>query len=271
MEGKNVLVTGATSGIGFSTAGAVAEKGARVIVTGRDEERGCEAVLELRRRAGHDRIEFLPAEHSTVRGNRRLAERVAGTADRLDVLVNNVGGLYAERRETEDGYEATLATNFLGPFSLTDALMPLLRGSAVRAGSPVRVVNVASAAHKMLKGGPFEDLEMRGKYVGFDAYARSKLLNVLWTPALARRLEGSGVVANATNPGMAWTAQTNPLTTREREALSASADGTTVEDVAEVLYLSEGTVRNYLSTAIKKLGARNRVEAARLAERRGWL
>ena len=207
MEGKTVLITGATSGIGFYTALALASKGARVLVTGRDKERGREAVGELRRRAGHDRIDFLAVDHSTVGGNRDLAERISNQLDRLDVLVNNVGGIYARRWETEDGYEATLAMNFLGPFALTDGLLSLLLESA-----PARVVNVTSAAHKMWKRDPFEDLDMRESYVGIEAYARSKLLNVLWTLALVRRLEGSGVVANVTNPGMAWTAMTQALT-----------------------------------------------------------
>ena len=207
MEGKTVLITGATSGIGFYTALALASKGARVLVTGRDKERGREAVGELRRRAGHDRIDFLAVDHSTVGGNRDLAERISNQLDRLDVLVNNVGGIYARRWETEDGYEATLAMNFLGPFALTDGLLSLLLESA-----PARVVNVTSAAHKMWKRDPFEDLDMRESYVGIEAYARSKLLNVLWTLALVRRLEGSGVVANVTNPGVAWTAMTQALT-----------------------------------------------------------
>jgi NAD(P)-dependent dehydrogenase (short-subunit alcohol dehydrogenase family) len=208
MECKTVLVTGATAGIGFYTARALASKGAQVLVTGRDEERGCEAVAELRLRAGHDDIHFFARDHSTVRGNRDLAERVSKQFDRLDVLINNVGKSPSSRRqETEDDYEATLATNFLGPFVLTDGLLPLLRESA-----PARIVNVISSAYAMWKRDPFEDLNVVERYVGIEAYARAKLLNFLWTFALARRLEGSGVVANATNPGMAWTPGTQALT-----------------------------------------------------------
>jgi retinol dehydrogenase-14 len=208
MEGKTALVTGATSGIGFYTARALASKGARVLVTGRDEERGREAVAELRLRAGHDDIQFFATDHSTIRGNRDLAERVSKQFNHLDVLINNVGRSPSSRRqETEDGYEATLATNFLGPFALTDDLLPLLRESA-----PARIVNVVSSAHAMWKRDPFEDLNADGRYVGIEAYARAKLLNLLWTFALARRLEGSGVVVNATNPGMAWTPGTQALT-----------------------------------------------------------
>jgi retinol dehydrogenase-14 len=207
MKGKAVLITGATSGIGFHTARALASKGAQVLVTGRDEARGRAAVDQLCLEAGHDRVAFLAVDHSTIGGNRDLAERVLERAGRLDVLVNNVGAIHARRRETKEGYEATLATNFLGPFVLTDVLMPLLLESA-----PARVVNVVSSAYSMWKRDPLEDLAAKERYVGIEAYAHSKLLNVLWTFALARRLEGSGVVANAANPGMAWTNQTRSMT-----------------------------------------------------------
>jgi NAD(P)-dependent dehydrogenase (short-subunit alcohol dehydrogenase family) len=207
MKGKTVLITGATSGIGFHTASALASKGARVLLTGRDEARGREAVDRLRLEAGHDRVAFLAVDHSTVGGNRDLAERVLERADHLEVLINNVGAIHARRLETGDGYEATLATNFLAPFVLTDILMPLLLESA-----PARVVNVVSSAYSMWKRDPFEDLAAKERYVGIEAYAHSKLLNLLWTFALARRLEGSGVVANAANPGMAWTNQTRAMT-----------------------------------------------------------
>lgn len=214
MRNKTVLITGATSGIGFYTAQALMSKGARVLVTGRDEERGHEAVGELRRRAGHDRVHFFAVDHSTVGGNHNLAERVSKEFERLDVLVNNVGGLYNDRRETNDGYEATLAMDLVGPFALTEALLPALRRSA-----PARIVNVASAGHAMWKDDPFADLQSEESYRGFEAYARSKLLKILWTFALARRLEGSGVVANATNPGMAWTSGTEGIARRSMPAL----------------------------------------------------
>ena len=213
MEGKTVLVTGATSGIGFYTARDLASKGARVIITGRDAQRGREAVRSLRQQVGEGRVEFLSADHSTVGGNRELAERVRGREDRLDGLVNNVGGFYNDRVETEDGYEATLAMNLVGPFALTEALLPIL------ARGPARVVNVASAAHAMWRGDPLADIQSGRSYLGLRAYARAKLLNLLWTFALARRLGGSGVVANATNPGTAWTTGTQGIAPRGMPAV----------------------------------------------------
>jgi NAD(P)-dependent dehydrogenase (short-subunit alcohol dehydrogenase family) len=198
------LVTGATSGIGFFTAAGLAGAGYTVVVTGRDPDRGHRAVGDLRQRSGHDNVHFLAAEHATVRGNIELATRLADTVDRLDVLVNNVGGIYADRWETSDGYEGTLAMNFVGPFALTERLLPLLRAGGGRC------VNVVSSAFTMVKGDPFDDPHLRAGYVGIRAYGRAKLLNVLWTQALAERERALTVYA--VNPGMAWTRSTRQLT-----------------------------------------------------------
>lgn len=208
MKGKVALVTGATAGIGFHTAQALVTLGARVVVTGRDTVRGEAAARQLAGRAWRDQVRFLAADHSTVAENRALAEQLRGELDRLDVLVNNVGSSPSgQRGQTPDGYETTLAVNFVGPAALTTGLLPLLRQSA-----PARVVTLVSSAHTMWKRDPFEDLQTRQRYVGIEAYARAKLLSLLWTLALARRLEGSGVVVNATNPGTAWTPGTQALT-----------------------------------------------------------
>lgn len=209
LRGRTVLVTGATSGIGFFTAAALARMGAEVYVTGRDEQRGRDAERRLRELAGHTRVHFLSADASTVGGNQLLARHFLETTERLHVLVNNIGGMSNDRRTSADGYEATLAINFVGPFALTQALLPLLERSA-----PARIVNVVSSAYAIWTGDPFADLQAEASYLGLRAYARAKLLNVLWTLALARWLEGSGVVANATNPGMAWTATTRELAPR---------------------------------------------------------
>lgn len=200
LAGRTVLVTGATSGIGFRTAKMLAQRDAVVYVTGRNEDRGREAERELRTSAGHDGVHFVRVDSATVGENQRLAERVLAETGKLHVLVNNVGGIYNDRRETDDGYEATLAVNLVGSFALTEALLPTLRRSA-----PARIVIVTSSAFRMWESDPFEDVHAERSYLGIDAYARSKLLNLMWTLALARRLDGSGVVANAVNPGNAWT------------------------------------------------------------------
>jgi NAD(P)-dependent dehydrogenase (short-subunit alcohol dehydrogenase family) len=214
MQGKVALVTGATAGIGFYTARALVTLGARVVVTGRDTARGQAAARLLAGGDGHDRVRFIVTDHATVAGNRALAQQLAGELDRLDVLVNNVGtSPSGQRRLTADGYEATLAVNFVGPATLTTGLLPLLQHSAT-----ARVITVVSSAHAMWKRDPFADLHAQQRYVGIEAYAHAKLLSLLWTLALARRLDGTGVMVNATNPGMAWTPGTQAIT---REAVPA--------------------------------------------------
>jgi NAD(P)-dependent dehydrogenase (short-subunit alcohol dehydrogenase family) len=165
-------------------------------VTGRDEQRGRSAVEELRRRTGTG-VHFLRADHSSVGGNLELAATLGARVERLDVLVNNVGGIFTERWESADGYEGTLAMNFVGPVALTRALQPLLRQSGARC------VNIVSSAFAMFKADPFTDLHSLERYVGIDAYGRAKLLNVMWTQALAEREREFTIYL--VNPGMAWT------------------------------------------------------------------
>lgn len=202
------LVTGGTAGIGFHTAAALSRLGMPVIVTGRDENRGRHAVSALRSQAGHDAVELMVSDASSIRENVRLADEVAQRVERLGVFINNVGGGgFAERRETPEGLEATLALNFVGPFALTSRLLPLL----VENG-PSRVINIVSSAFEMWKRDPFDDLDARTRYIGIEAYGHAKLLNLLFTLALARRLTGTNVSANAVNPGMAWTSGVAALT-----------------------------------------------------------
>jgi NAD(P)-dependent dehydrogenase (short-subunit alcohol dehydrogenase family) len=130
MRGRTVLVTGATGGIGLHTAQALAGTVAHVIITGRATARGRAAAAVINADQGHRSATFFPADHSTVHGNLGLAGRVRAEFAGLDVLVNNVGGLYETRHETADGYEATLPMNFVGPFALTAQLLPMLQRSA---------------------------------------------------------------------------------------------------------------------------------------------
>jgi NAD(P)-dependent dehydrogenase (short-subunit alcohol dehydrogenase family) len=192
------LITGATGGIGFHTAAALARAGMHVVVTGRDAERGQRAVSQLNGHAGHRAVDLIVADALLIRENVFVAEDVARRFGRIDLLINNVGGAgFAERLETPEGLEATLALNFAGPFALTTQLLRILPAA------PRRIVNVVSSAFAMWRRGPFEDLEGRRDYVALHAYAHAKLLNLLFTLALARRLAGASVVAG--NPGMAWT------------------------------------------------------------------
>jgi NAD(P)-dependent dehydrogenase (short-subunit alcohol dehydrogenase family) len=199
MQEKVCLVTGATSGIGEVTARELARRGARVIIAGRSAAR-CAATLErIRAETGSTAVESLLADLSSQSDVKRLADEVQKRCQRLDVLINNAGGLYQARRESPDGIELTLALNHLAYFLLTNLLLPLIKASA-----PARIVNVASDAHR---GGSinFDDLELKERYSGWRAYQQSKLANVLFTYELARRLEGTGVTANAVHPGFVRT------------------------------------------------------------------
>jgi NAD(P)-dependent dehydrogenase (short-subunit alcohol dehydrogenase family) len=155
-------------------------------------------------------VTFLQADHATVAGNRQLAEQIRATLPDLSMLVNNVGGLYGTRWETADGYEATLAMNFLGPFTLTYELLPLLEANA----RPARCISVVSAAFKMWKGDPFQDLQSTQRFVSGDAYARAKLLNVLFSLALARWVSAEQVTVNLIHPGTAWPQMTQSTTSQ---------------------------------------------------------
>jgi NAD(P)-dependent dehydrogenase (short-subunit alcohol dehydrogenase family) len=215
-EDKIALITGATSGIGYHTARELAMRGTTVLITGRDPQRGADAVAAIGAAAGHSRVHFLPADHATVGANQQLAPSVLGQLaqhglpQRIDVLVNNVGAIFGARTFTADGYEASLAVNFLAPYVLTRSLLPMLEASR-----SARCVNVASSASwlaRQVRGDLLEDLESSHDYVGIRAHGRAKLLLLAWTTALARQLRGDRIGVAAVNPGMAWTSMTRSLT-----------------------------------------------------------
>jgi len=208
LHGKSAVVTGGSAGIGFHTALGLARLGARVLVTARDDARGRTAIAQIRAMVGHADVDLLIADASSVYATSLLADAIARRFPRLDILVNNAGGgACAHRTETHEGFEAILALNFIGPFALTTRLLPLLSRSG-----PARVVNVVSSSFKMWTRDPFDDLQSRQRYVFIEAHARAKLLNLLFTMALARKLSGNGAVVNAVNPGMAWTPGVAALT-----------------------------------------------------------
>ena len=195
MQGKTVLITGATDGIGKETACRLAEKGARVVIVGRSRDKGAAAVAELKARTRNEAIDFLQADLSVQQEVRRIAAAVTALVPRLDVLINNAGAIVFGRQETDDGLERTFALNHLNYFLLTNELMELLKASA-----PARIVNVASIAHRRAVL-DFEDLQLNRGYSAWKAYSRSKLANVMFTYELARRLEETGVTANCLHPG----------------------------------------------------------------------
>ena len=195
------VVTGASSGIGKEVAKALVAQGWRVIGTGRDAARIAEAEREIAA-AGDGTIELLRADLSLMAGARALAEQVAARTDRVDVLVNNAGGMTDRLEMTSEGLEANFAGNHLGPFVLTAGLMPLLRAATANAPEgAVRILMTSSDASEMMGPLNLDDMQNLGGFNPGVAYCSGKLANVLFARALATRLQGSGIVAHAMAPG----------------------------------------------------------------------
>jgi retinol dehydrogenase-14 len=195
ISGKTILVTGATSGIGLHASIELARRGARVVIVGRDPARTEMSLATVRREGGAKDVSALLCDFSSQSAIRRLADAFRAGNDRLDVLVNNAGGVNRTRSTTVDGIETTFAVNHLGPFLLTNLLADLIVNSA-----PARVITVASIGHRQGTL-DFDDLGFERGYSIMRAYARSKLANVLFASELARRLAGTNVTSNSLHPG----------------------------------------------------------------------
>jgi NAD(P)-dependent dehydrogenase (short-subunit alcohol dehydrogenase family) len=206
MHGTVCVVTGANSGIGKATATELARLGARVVMVCRNRERGRDAQAEIQATAetahpsSEDTVDLKIADLAVQEEVYHLGETIRADYDRLDVLVNNAGVFNDSREETVDGVEATFAINHLAPFLLTHLVLPRLKGTAGRAGES-RVITVSSEAHRGASI-DFDDLNAEEAYNSLQAYAQSKLANILFTHELARRMQGEGVLANAVHPGV---------------------------------------------------------------------
>ena len=199
IENRTVVVTGGNSGIGFATANELARRGANVVLTARTPERGSAAADRIKAETGQT-VTPMVLELASFDSIRSFAGDLASTYGSVDVLVNNAGGYVSPRRVTADGYEWTIGVNHLGPFLLTCLL------ASDPATLPSRIVNVASEMHRSAKHDlGFSELEPTGRYRGTEAYARSKLANILFTRELARRLEGTGSATFALHPGVVAT------------------------------------------------------------------
>jgi NAD(P)-dependent dehydrogenase (short-subunit alcohol dehydrogenase family) len=196
IEQQTILITGATSGLGYELAKALAEQDARLLVHGRDRERGLETVRQIKEIAGNGKIEFYCADLSSLREVAELARQVTAGVVQLDTLVNNAGvgfGKDVSKRElSRDGYELRFAVNYLAPYLLTERLISLLKAS-----TPARIVNVASVGQAPLD---FDNIMLTRGYSGVTAYRQSKLAMIAWTFDLAERLAGTGVTVNALHP-----------------------------------------------------------------------
>jgi len=194
-SGKTIIVTGGTDGIGAATVRALAGQGAHVVIVGRNRAKAENLIADIAGKSHGAKLGFVQCDLSSLASIRAAGAEILASQPRIDVLVNNAGGFFAKRELTVDGHERTFALNHLAYAQLTDILLPRLKASA-----PSRIVSVASGVHAtgVLR---FDDLMGEKRYGGWAAYCNSKLANVAWTYALARRLEGSGVTANCLHPG----------------------------------------------------------------------
>jgi NAD(P)-dependent dehydrogenase (short-subunit alcohol dehydrogenase family) len=211
MQGKVVVITGATSGIGQVAAEGLAGMGARIVQVARDRQRGEVALKRLQACAPGAAPAIYYADLSRLSEMKRVAAEIAGAEPHIDVLINNAGALFGSRQVTGDGLERTFALNHLAYFVLTCGLLERLVASA-----PARIVNTASDAHERATL-DFDDLQSAKAYrsgfwqclryggPGLKVYGRSKLCNILFTRELARRLQGTGVTANCLHPGFVAT------------------------------------------------------------------
>jgi NAD(P)-dependent dehydrogenase (short-subunit alcohol dehydrogenase family) len=197
MNGKTVVITGATSGIGEVAADRLAAKGARIVFIARDQKRGEEQLKHLNAIAPGREHRAFYGDLSRLSEMKRVGAEIATAEPKIDVLINNAGAAFMSRQVTEDGLEKTFALNHMSYFVLTHILRP-----RIPAGG--RIVSTASTAHRGTHL-DFNDLQSEKGYSGFNVYGRSKLCNILFTRELARRLGGTGLTANCLHPGFVAT------------------------------------------------------------------
>jgi len=199
LTGKVILITGATFGIGKEAALALAKMGAKVIIVGRDPGRTAATVAALKADSGNGQVDSLLGDLSQLSEVARVAAAFKAKYQRLDVLLNNVGAVFTERSVTAEGFEHTYALNHLSPFALTLQLLDVMLLS-----QPARIITTSSSAHRQGHI-DFDDLQAAKRYNAFKCYGASKLANILFTRALARRLRATKITANALHPGVVAT------------------------------------------------------------------
>jgi NAD(P)-dependent dehydrogenase (short-subunit alcohol dehydrogenase family) len=195
------VVTGASSGIGKEAAKALAARGWHVIAVGRNPGRSAAAEAEISASAGGP-VNMIVGDLALMADAARIAREIEGLTDRVHVLINNAGGIASRRVITDEGYEQNFAGNHLGPFLLTNRLLPLLlRAAATGRKGIVRILNTSSEASESPRELPWDDLQMLENFHPGLAYCHAKLANMLFTQGLASRLAEDGIVAHAVHPG----------------------------------------------------------------------
>lgn len=192
---KTAIVTGANSGMGKVTAQYLMQNNFEVILVCRNQQKGDETIMRFKQLNPDAKLHLYIADLSSVLAVNNLANQIVQGFSKIDLLVNNAGSYIADRKESIDGYELTLATNHLSYFQLTILLMPLLK-----AATTARIVNVASDAHKM---GKFNigDINLTKSFSGILAYGNSKMYNIMFSVSLAQKLKDTNITVNAMHPG----------------------------------------------------------------------
>ena len=197
LEGKTVIVTGANTGVGKATALDLARRKARVIMACRDQERGEQAVADVAKRSRSNDVHFRQLDLASFASIRQFSEEIFASEKKIDVLVNNAGVFMLPLRRSEDGFEMQLAVNCLGPFFLTNLLLPRLKVS-----TSARIVNVAGKFPPSFPWINFEDINSERSYYRVRAMGQSKVCLMLWSRHLAKQLEGTSVSVNSLHPGL---------------------------------------------------------------------
>lgn len=195
IDGKVVVITGANSGIGKETAIDLAKRGGKVYIACRNQQRGEDALKEIKDISGSNDVHFLQLDLSSMESIRQFSKKFHELETQLNILINNAGVMACPKALTKDGFEIQIGTNHMGHFLLTNLLLDLLKQS-----SPSRVVVVSSLFHWYGRINK-EDLNSEKSYWKWLAYGQSKLANILFTRELSRKLEGTGVTANVLHPG----------------------------------------------------------------------
>ena len=202
MKDKTVVITGATSGLGRATALQLAQKGAFVVIIARSNTKANEVINEIKKDGGKG--QFVISDLSSMKDTKEAAEGIARVVDRLDVLINNAGAHFPKYRETSEGFESTLALNYLSPFLLTHHLIENMEQTASKFGE-ARIINISSIMHKAPIN--WGDLNFRDKtYRSTAAYYQSKHMLTSFTYFLSNRLKETGITVNCIHPGFVKTA-----------------------------------------------------------------
>jgi NAD(P)-dependent dehydrogenase (short-subunit alcohol dehydrogenase family) len=199
MQGKMVLITGANSGIGEETARGLAKMGATVVMACRNLTKAVHVCEAIKRESGNDQIEVMQLDLTLLRSIREFSSQFQLKHRQLNVLINNAGVMCAGKGETEDGFNRVMATNYLGPFLLTNLLLPLLEQSPES-----RIINVSSVAHLWGRI-DLNDLNFKRKCRFGGPYASSKIALIFFTQELSERLKQTGITVNALHPGIVAT------------------------------------------------------------------